>query len=134
MKKTYFWAYMWTIVLVLIFASALLVKCGAQTNTVSNSASERDSMIMCVSEFDKIFSLDDTVLETDEGCEIVDAFESYIHKDTVDIETARVLYRDMAKEIEFVIHLQLDEDDDSDASLFDGRWHEFNERYINKEY
>lgn len=128
MKKTYFWAYMWTIVLVLIFASALLVKCGAQTNTVSSSASERDSMIMCVSEFDKVFSIDDTILEEPEGEEALNAWESYIQQDTIDIETARELFLPVAANILFVLKCQEDYYC-RDAELFSGRWTPFLRRY-----
>ena len=120
---------MWTIVLVLIFASALLIRCGAQTNVTSNSASERDSMIMCVSEFDKIFGLADTVCEDEDGEMAINSFESYMSNDTIDTEVARSLYQSVAKEIELVISWQID--DNYDAVCFDRRWHEFNKRYIN---
>ena len=135
MKKDYFWGFMCAFVLAFILVciaycdSKPIPACPALSGTVA----ERDSMLACLKEFDDIFSLADTVCEDEDGEMAVDNFESYMSKDTVDIGVARSLYQAVAKEIEFVVHLQLDEDEDyySDASIFDGKWHEFNQRYIN---
>ncbi len=133
MKKDYFWGFMCAFVLA--FTLVCITYCESKPvpayPALSGTTAERDSMLSCLKEFDDVFSLADTVCESEDGEMAIDNFESYMSRDTVDIEVARSLYQAVGKEIEFVVHLQLEEDEDSDASLFDGRWHEFNKRYIN---
>lgn len=131
MKKDYFWGFMCAFVLTLVCIMNCESKQISACPALSGTIAERDSMLSCLKEFDDVFSLADTVCEDEDGETAIDNFESYVSRDTVDIDVARSLYQAVAKEIEFVVHLQLDEDEDSDASLFDGRWHEFNQRYIN---
>ena len=133
MKKDYFWGFMCAFVLA--FTLVCITHCESKSvkplQIFSGEVVEKDSMRSCIREFDEIFSLADTVCEDEDGEMAIDNFESYMSRDTVDIDVARSLYQAVAKEIEFVVHLQLDSDEDSDAAIFDGRWHEFNQRYIN---
>ena len=133
MKKDYFWGFMCAFVLA--FTLVCITHCESKSvkplQIFSGEVVEKDSMRSCIREFDEIFSLADTVCEDEDGEMAIDNFESYMSRDTVDIDVARSLYQAVAKEIEFVVHLQLDSDEDSDAAIFDGRWHEFNKRYIN---
>ena len=133
MKKDYFWGFMCAFVLA--FTLVCITHCESKSvkplQIFSGEVVEKDSMRSCIREFDEIFSLADTVCEDEDGETAIDSFESYMSRDTVDIDVARSLYQAVAKEIEFVVHLQLDSDEDSDAAIFDGRWHEFNKRYIN---
>lgn len=105
------------------------VTCGKAQPTYER-ATERDSMLLCIEQFDHVFSLDDTILEGDTGDEAYWAFYTYVHKDTVNIDVARELFGELAKELEFVVHLQTDYN--HDAQLYDGYWHEFLKAYIKK--
>ena len=133
MKKDYFWGFMCAFVLA--FTLVCITHCESKPipacPALSGTIAEKDSMLACLKEFDEVFSLADTVCEDEDGEEAIDNFETYMSRDTIDIGVARSLYQAVAREIEFVVHLQLNSDEDSDASLFDGRWHEFNQRYIN---
>lgn len=119
---------------VIAFTTVCIAHCKSEPIPVcpalSGTVAERDSMIACLKEFDEVFSFADTVCEDEERETAINDFESYMSKDTVNINVARSLYQAVAKEIEHVVHLQLDEDEDSEASLFDGEWHEFNQHYI----
>lgn len=126
MKKTYFWAIMW--VLTLTFTAICLTQCKAESRHTTVCMNERDSMIMCVDEFDKVFSLDDTILEEPEGEESFNAWESYIQQDTIDIETARELFIPMAANMLFVLKCQEDYYC-RDAEIFSGRWTAFLRKY-----
>lgn len=127
MKKTYFWAIMW--ILTLTFTAICLTQCKAESKCHPEVCmNERDSMIMCVSEFDQVFSIDDTILEDEGGEESFNAWESYIHQDTIDIKTARELFIPMAANMLFVLKCQEDYYC-RDAEIFSGRWTPFLRKY-----
>lgn len=127
MKKTTFWAIMW--VLTLTLTALCLTQCKAESKCHPEVCmNERDSMIACVDEFDKVFSIDDTILEEPEGEEALDAWESYIQQDTINVETARELFLPVAANILFVLKCQEDYYC-RDAELFSGRWTQFLRRY-----
>lgn len=126
MKKTYFWAIVW--ILTLIFTATCLTQCKAEPRRTTVCMNERDSMIACVDEFDKVFSIDDTILEEPEGEESFNAWESYINQDTIDIETAQELFLPVAANMLFVLKCQEDYYC-RDAELFSGRWTPFLRRY-----
>lgn len=119
----------------ILLCLAVMTAC-AQRNEPTTQANripvdELDSMITCVEEFDFYFSLDDTVLEDEDGEFAYFAWDGYLHNtDTLDVEVLRELYRPLAAQLMFVLNCQLEYDPDNyPAVQFNRKWRSFLLRY-----
>lgn len=112
----------------ILLCLAVMTACAQRTEptTQAVAANELDSMIVCINEFDATFSLDDTVAETDEGMDALNAWDSMMQQDTIDVAYARGLFSTIAHEMLFVLDAQLDCDPDDQTTVeFDNQWRKF---------
>lgn len=116
---------------VLILLCLVVMTACAQRNEPTTQVrtvvtNELDSMNMCITSFDAVFSLDDTVAETDEGMDALNAWDSMMQQDTIDVAYARGLFSTIAHEMLFVLDAQLDCDPDDQTTVeFDNQWRRF---------
>lgn len=116
--------------LFILLCLAVMTAC-AQRNEPTTQAqtvvvNELDSMNMCITSFDATFSLDDTVAETDEGMDALNAWDSMMQQDTIDVAYARGLFSTIAHEMLFVLDAQLDCDPDDQTTVeFNDQWGKF---------
>lgn len=115
----------------LLLCLATMVAC-AQRNEPTTQAQtvvvnhELDSMQMCINEFDAVFGLDDTVAETDEGMDALNAWDNMLKRDTIEVSYARGVFSVLAHEMLFVLDAQLDCDPDDQTTIaFDNQWRKF---------
>lgn len=85
-----------------------------------------DSMIVCMTEAEDVLDLGDTVAETDDGMEALEAWDNMLECDTIHMSYARGVFSVLAHEMLLVIDAQLDCDpDDPHINAFNARWGAF---------
>lgn len=113
----------------ILLCLAVMTACAQRTEPTTQAqvaVNELDSMQLCLKEFDSVFSLDDTVAETDEGSDALNAWDAMLECDTIHISYSRGVFSVLAHEMLFVVNARLDYDpDDQTVVEFDNRWRKF---------
>ena len=110
---------------------ATMVACAQRTETTTQSNivvinHELDSMQMCINAFDEVSPLGDTVAETDDGCEALEAWANMLKCDTINMSYARGVFSVLAHEMLLTIDARLDYDPDDQSMIeFNNQWGKF---------
>ena len=110
---------------------ATMVACAQRTETTTQSNivvinHELDSMQMCINAFDEVSPLGDTVAETDDGCEALEAWDNMLKCDTINMSYARGVFSVLAHEMLLTIDARLDYDPDDQSMIeFNNQWGKF---------
>lgn len=115
----------------ILLCLAVMTACAQRTETTTQSDivvinHEIDSMQMCINAFDEVCPLGDTVAETDEGCEALEAWDNMLKCDTINMSYARGVFSVLAHEMLLTIDARLDYDPDDQSMIeFNNQWRKF---------
>ena len=116
---------------IILLCLAVMTACAQRTETTTQSDivvinHELDSMQMCINAFDEVSPLGDTVAETDEGCEALEAWDNMLKCDTINMSYARGVFSVLAHEMLLVLDARLDYDPDDQSMIeFNNQWGKF---------
>ena len=117
--------------ILVLLCLATMVACAQRTETTTQSDivvinHQLDSMQMCINAFDEVCPLGDTVAETDEGCEALEAWDNMLKCDTINMSYARGVFSVLAHEMLLVLDARLDYDPDDKSMIeFNNQWGKF---------
>lgn len=116
---------------IILLCLAVMTACAQRTETTTQSDivvinHEIDSMQMCINAFDEVSPLGDTVAETDDGCEALEAWDNMLKCDTINMSYARGVFSVLAHEMLLVLDARLDYDHDDQSMVeFNNQWGKF---------
>lgn len=116
----------------LVMASAVCCHAEPRSESIRRTipSDELDSMMVCLEQFDSTFSIDDTILEEEDGEEAYGVWESYLTNDTLKAEGLRELYAPLAHNMLFVLKCQLECcGEHEDVNMFEKNWSNFLKKY-----
>lgn len=117
--------------ILVLLCLAVMTACAQRTETTTQSDivvinHELDSMQMCINAFDEVCPLGDTVAETDDGCEALEAWDNMLKCDTINMSYARGVFSVLAHEMLLVLDARLDYDPDDQSMVeFNNQWRKF---------
>lgn len=116
--------------LFILLCLAVMTACAQRTATTQPEVvvvnHTLDSMIVCMTEAEDVLDLGDTVAETDDGCEALEAWDNMLKCDIIHMSYARGVFSVLAHEMILVINSKLDYDpEDYRIKAFNDRWGAF---------
>ena len=115
--------------IIILLCFVAMAACAERRETTTQSRvinNELDSMCYCLDAFDDTFGLGDTVAETDDGSDALDAWDAMLKCDTIHISYSRGVFSVLAHEMLLVINAQLACDpNDQTVVEFNNRWRSF---------